>query len=250
MKKQAGCTLLYALIILITAVQGCKKQSDTLVLPQPADYYPLQAGKVFTYRLDSTALNASATVLSQKSYLVKDSFGIAFNDNLGRPSYPVYRFITDTLNATPWSVLFTYYITPTSKDIQVVDDNNLRYIKLVSPVTEGYTWSGNSYIDTKSATSPYIYMDNWVYTYQNVNKPFTTLKGSLDSTVTVLQIDDTSPPGAFDPANYQQRTYSTEVYARNIGLVYKEFLHWTWQNGTQQYESDSYGIKLNLIDVK
>jgi hypothetical protein len=107
---------------------------------------------------------------------------------------------------------------------------------------------GNSYIDTKSAGSPYQYLDGWNYTYQNAGQPFTVLNGVLNNTITVLQQDETSPPGDFDPNNYQQRNYSVEVYAQGIGLVYKEFLHWTWQPTSGGYEPDSYGIKLNLID--
>jgi len=95
-------------------------------------------------------------------------------------------------------------------------------------------------------------MDGWVYTYQNINTPFTTRKGVIDSTLTVAQIDDLSPPGDFDPSAFQQRTYSTETYAKGIGLIYKEFLHWTWQPtpSPSQYQKDSYGIKLNLVEVR
>jgi hypothetical protein len=238
--------------LFIAVLHGCKKETETLYLAKPADYYPLVTGKVFIYRLDSTYLDATATQLLVNSYLVEDSIGTVFNDNAGRPSYPVYRFITDTLNSAPWQALGTYYITETSQTAEVVDDNNLRFIKLKAPLNEGAAWSGNSYIDTRSATSPYQYMDGWNYTCQNVNMPFTTLKGSLDSTVTVLQVDDTSPPGPFDAASYQQRNYSLEVYAKGIGLVYKDFLHWTWQPDPPpaQYQKDSYGFRLNLIDVR
>lgn len=239
-------------ILLTIGITGCKKQTEQLAVTPLSDYTALQPGKVLIYHLDSTLLDASGSQLVNAAYLVKDSTGGQYTDNTGRPSYTIFRFITDTLNANPWQPLLTYYITPTSTAVETVDDNNLRFVSLAQPVQEGFTWNGTTYIDTRSATSNYQYMDGWQFAYQNVNKPYTVLKGAIDSTVTVLQVDDTSPPGPFDPDSYQQRNYSTEVYAKGVGLIYKEFLHWTWQPTPEpaQYQKDSYGIKLNLIAVK
>jgi hypothetical protein len=250
MKKMAYCGCLCMLLTGMAVLQGCKKQFTQLNLQNATAYYPLTAGKVFVYRMDSTHLDVAAMQLLVSSWLVKDSVGKSFKDNTGRMSYPVYRFITDTLSSTPWQAMYTYYATITSTAAEVVDDNNLRFLKLVTPVNEGFSWNGNSYINTQDPG--YLYMMGWNYVYQNVNMPFTTLKGNIDSTVTVLQNDDTSPPGPFDPNAYQERIYSVEVYGKGIGLVYKNFLHWTWQTDPPpaQYDKDSYGIVLNLISVK
>ncbi|HVX51108.1 MAG TPA: hypothetical protein VHB48_13165 [Chitinophagaceae bacterium] len=243
----------FATWLMLLAVAGsCKKQTEQLPLPALADYTALQTGKVLVYRLDSTNIDQSATQLVVTSYLVKDSIASTFTDNAGRLSYTIYRFITDTLSKGPWQPLLTYYVTPGKNTVETVDDKNLRYISLTEPVTDGFSWNGNSYIDTRSATSEYQFMDGWNYTYQNINQPYTTLKGDIDSTITVLQVDDTSPPGEFDPGTYQQRNYSLEVYGKGTGLVYKTFLHWTWQPTPPpaQYQNDSYGIRLNLMDVR
>ena len=240
------------LFICVISLVGCKKETTELDFPKLADYSALQTGRVLIYHLDSTVIDQSDAALVVTSYLIKDSIASTFTDNTGRLSYKVFRFITDTLNKSPWQSLSTYYITPTEQSVETVDDNNLRFISLKEPVEDNFTWNGNSYIDTKSANSNYQYMDGWTYTYQNVNMPFTVLKGTIDSTISVLQVDETSPPGPFDPDVYQQRNYSLEVYAKSIGLIYKEFLHWTWQTDPQpsHYDVDSYGFKLNLIDVR
>ncbi len=242
------CFLCFGFFILFS----CKKETAHLNLPSVNDYYPLQSGRVFIYRLDSTVTPAFGTSLDVHSLLAKDSIADGFSDNLGRPSFRVYRFITDTLAAQPWQYISTYYITPTSQSVEVIDDNNLRFLKLAEPVRNDFSWSGNTYIDTRSAGSPYQYLDGWNYTYQNVNQPYTVIMGTLDSTITVFQRDETSPDAPFDPNNYQQRNYSVEVYAKGVGLIYKEFLHWTWQPTPPpaKYQDDSYGIKLNLIEVK
>lgn len=230
---------------------NCSKQTETLNnLPQLSTYYPLQTGKVFIYRLDSSVIPFSGTELEVRSYHAKDSIADTILDNLGRLSYRVYRFINDTLESGTWQPIATYYITPTANTVEVMDENNLRFVKLAEPLRDDYSWSGNTYIDTKSANTGYQYLDGWNYVYQNVGQPYTVLNGTFDHTATILQQDETSPPGPFDPNNYQQRNYSVEVYADGVGLIYKEFLHWTWQTDPPPagFDSGSYGIKLNLID--
>jgi hypothetical protein len=229
---------------------GCAKQSAEVSLPALNDYYLLETGHVFIYRLDSSLIPLYGSNLQIKSYLAKDSIADTIRDNQERLSYRVYRFVTDTLAIQQWRPIATYYITPADNSIEVVDDNNLRFIKLREPIRNAFNWQGNSYIDTKSAGSLYQYLDGWNYTYQNVSQPYTVIQGTLDNTITILQQDETSPPGPFDPDNYQQRNYSIEVYAQGVGLVYKEFLHWTWQTtpAPAHYDNDSYGIKLSLID--
>jgi hypothetical protein len=240
------------IIIFVSAFFSCKKDQSLSVYTSAKIYYPLQSGRVLFYRLDSTTIPAFGTSLVTISYHLKDSTGISFMDNTGRESWPIYRFITDTLEQKPWQSISTYYVTPTANNIEVVDDNNLRFIKLVSPVSEGINWMGNSYIDTRSATTPFQYLDGWNYTYTAIDSAYTTLAGVIDSTVTVMQRDETSPEGAFDPQFYQQRNYSVEVYAQNTGLIYKNFLHWTWQPTPPpaRYEDGSYGIVLNLLRIK
>lgn len=241
----------YSVIAYIVFFSSCKKQSDS-VYQTAKEYYPVESGKVWFYRLDSTTIPAFGTSLVTRSYHLKDSMGLSFFDNEGRESWPVFRFITDTLEINPWKSISTYYITSTKNNIEVVDDNNLRFIKLVSPVSKGIDWMGNVYIDTRSGTTPYLYLDGWKYVYTAVDSPYITIAGKIDSTVTVMQRDETSPEGPFDPQFYQQRNYGVEVYAHNIGLIYKNFLHWTWQPtpSPARFEDGSYGIELNLLRVK
>jgi hypothetical protein len=48
-------------------------------------------------------------------------------------------------------------------------------------------------------------------------------------------------------------TYSKEVYAKSIGMIFKEFLHETWQpsnvnSAAGYYEANSYGIKMTMLN--
>ena len=142
----------------------------------------------------------------------------------------MYRYLTDTLMKAPFAYSTAYFIVPTDKTIEVTDPNNLHFINLVQPINRLTTWLGNAYIDTKSLTTDLGYMDNWNYTYQNINTPFTVLKGSIDSTITVMGIDETRPDDTLLTRNIlSSAIMPEEVYGKGIGLIYKEFIHWVWQ---------------------
>jgi hypothetical protein len=244
MRYLVACCLVFVL-----AVIGCKKNGN-ITFPPLIDYYPLQVGKTFTYRLDSILPANFGTTLQTKYYLAKDSVESKFFDATGRESYRIWRYTRDTLQTQPWTYKSTYVTTfdNNQKQVEYVD-NNLRFITLHEPIREGFSWNGNSYIETK--TGPFIHMDGWSYTYENVGLPYTVRKGKFDTTISILHIDEVTPPGPFNPSFYQQTNYSVEVYAKGVGLIYKEFLHKTWQvtpNG--HYDDDSYGLKLNLVDYK
>jgi hypothetical protein len=231
---------------------SCKKTESTPFV-SPTVYYPLKTGTSVTYRLDSTLPVPFGSSLYDVYHDMKDSIVSTFNDDAGRLSYLVYRYITDTFQSQPWQYLSTYFITPTSTDIEVVDDNNYRFIKLINPVVEGNSWMGNSYILTDQEYSNVSYLQGWDYTYENVNAPDSVMMGVIGNTVTVLQTDQTFPQGEVfnDTDVYYERDYGIEVYAKNIGLISKDFLHLNW--GTQtpgepySYSDNSYSFKISMI---
>jgi len=248
--RSFGLIALLAMISIVV-LTSCKKEQDGSTFEKAADYFPMEAGKTFFYRLDSVKPVNIDTKLDTFYYLAKDSVIETFQDNLGQTSFKVYRYTTDTLQQHPFQYKNTYYVTHTATGVEVVE-NNLRFIKLASPVTENTRWKGNSYIDTKTANSPYKYYDEWNYQYQHIGLPFTTRKGTFNETVTVFQHQSQVQQGDFDPAYFDQRIYAVEVYAKGVGLIYKRFLFWDWQlnNPGPHFEANSNGLYLNLVDNK
>jgi hypothetical protein len=238
----------------ILAFAACKKKTEELSSPPLSDYFPLQVGKYVIYRLDSTVLLPFGSGFTTRSYRAKDVVDAVFTDNQGRKSYRIYRSITDTNGIAPYRNIATYYATPNGTDWMEYVDNNLRFMKLRWPIRQATQWQGNSlFIDAYGSSSNIVaqYYANWTYQYDSVGMPYTLLGKTYDSTVKVNQRDETIPEGPLTPSTlYQQRNYSVERYAKGIGLIYKDFLHYIWQtnNGQLRFEDESYGLRLRIID--
>ncbi len=248
MKKSFG--VVSVVILLLVGLFSCKKESETLQTFSLTDYFPLHLGKTYLYRLDSTVPASFGSILAVRSYQAMDSIESTFTDNAGRLSYRIFRFTRDTAGLQPWTFAATFFATPTDQTIEYVD-NNLRFLKLHAPVVEGYSWLAHSFIDTRSLNTTVGYLDDWEYEYRTVDSVYNVLNTTYDSTVTVFQHDETTPEGPFDPnLDVQIRTYGLEVYAKGVGLIYKEFLYWNWQRNPPppKYQDASYGVKLQLIN--
>jgi hypothetical protein len=240
-------TLLSSMLFL-----GCSTK-ETLNLTKAEELYPLQNGKTFIYRLDSTVVSNFSKSLSIKSYIAKDSIADSFIDAQGRNAFKIFRYITDTLQTKPWVYTATFFAVYSDNNIEFVDNNNLRTITIASPIKNGTQWYGSKYINAPNTSSDFYFLKDWYFEIKNADEPFTVKKGIINNTYTILQADESDPEGPFNPnLPLSRKAYSIEVYAKNIGLIYKEFLHWEWQNPNNDgsYTNNSYGIKLNLIDYK
>ena len=228
---------------------ACQKESVSFKTEKIKDYYPLKVGKYINYRLDSTVYLNLGTKKEVRSYLIQDKIDAIITDNLGRPSYKIKRTIRSTTDTTKWKDLMSFLVTFDSTRLELVQDNQ-RYLKMVEPISNGFNWKGNSYINTAGIPSMQ-YLADWKYTYENVRRPFTVNGISYTETVTVNQRNDTSG-NANDKKSYFEINYSKEVYSKSIGLIFKDFLHEAWQppNASSPggyYESNSYGVRLTII---
>jgi hypothetical protein len=180
------------------------------------------------------------------SYLAKEVVEDSITDNLGQPSYRVVRYLSDTTGSSGWTPSIAYMVTPYKNSVETVE-NNLRIIKMVSPVQDWVSWLGNIYLDTNSDTSSIAYMDGWNYTYANTGQPFDVLAGTIPVTVTVNEANSvTGSPGN----TLIQTIFSQEVYGKNIGPIYKKFLYTVYQSPNVDYPAGvtlGYGLTFNMV---
>lgn len=238
-----------AAVAAITLLAACSKSSEDLQFPAITDYYPLATGKYITYSLDSTVFTNLGQTKEIHSYQVKLMIDSQITDNLGRKAYRIIRYIRST-PAAAWVPDNTFMAVPADQTIEFVE-NNLRFIKLKEPLRDGFAWKGNKYIDTYSSGSTLKYMDDWDYTYDSLNLSAKIGSLNFDSTVTVHQQDAFygTDPVSVPNSVFAQKDFSAEKYAKGIGLIYRNFLHWEYQHipgGMATYEG--YGVLMKIID--
>jgi len=246
MKKNIPLFLLCSSIFLFSA---CEKETEELSTSTIQDYNPLVVGKYISYKLDSLVYTSFGTSSIVKTYQVKLAVDAAITDNLGRPSYRIIRYRRNTA-AQPWVADNTFMATNTGNGLEFVE-NNLRFLKLRTPMRDFYSWKGNSFLDTYSINSDIKYMDDWDYIYDSVNVPLTIGSFSLDSTLKVDQRDEVIG-NPLDPNSYSEINYGMEKYAKGIGLVYRRFFHSEYQPPTPgqggRIVDGSYGVTMTMID--
>ncbi len=237
-----------SIVVALTTIYSCKKETATYTSDAISDYVNLQTGKYITYRLDSLLFINYGTMDTVISYQAKDVIDSPFTDNLGRPSWRVIRYLSDTAASKAWVPALTYMITPTRETMEVME-NNLRYIKLTLPITNGFSWQGNSYIDTRPINPDLVYLAGWNYTYDSVGDSYSVLAGTIPNTLIVQQMNETDLGGSdtlFSSVNFSQ-----EVYAKGIGMIYKNTVNWIYQPpniGTPVGSTTGFGIRMSMID--
>jgi hypothetical protein len=247
--------VLSLLIVFILAATSCKK-TNHYSGPQLADYFPLQTGHVNIYRMDSLNFYFYGQLDTVTSYLAKDTVEDSFTDGAGNLAWHVTRYLSDTTGSS-WNVYATYVVTPSTQKIELTEDN-LRFIKLAFPMTNGFSWQGNSYLPYEPykdffdfSDDSHLTLSNWNYTYQSVNKPYTVFTHTFDSTITVLQNDDSINSSISDPNSFASRTYWSETYAKHVGLVYRHTEMWDYQpptpDGTQVGYKIGFKLTMQLI---
>ena len=236
----------YLALLLFVLFSACDKQNQLYTTAPISDYFPLQTGKYITYNLDSTVFINFGQKDTVIKYLIKDSIETQITDNLGRPAYRIVRYMRKN-TAQAWTPSNTFMAVSSGGTLEYIEDN-LRFQKLKLPIKDGYNWKGNTYFDTYSLNSNYKFFDDWNYTYDSVGIPLTLGTFQLDNTLKVNQRNETlGQDPKLTSTQFAERNYSIEKYAKNIGLVYKEFLHWDFQ-GSQSSSPGytGYGVKLTM----
>jgi hypothetical protein len=242
-------------LALLMAAIACNDSKETFDVPALSDYYPLQVGKYYIYRLDSTKVKPFNTGLDTFRYQIKDSVQAEFFDAANRKSYRIYRYIRDVNGTQAWRNYGTYYATPTPDGIETNLDNQ-RIIRLKYPILDSVRWKGGAYLSSANFYQSSFYID-WIYRYKDLRQPKTYAGKNYPNTLTVVQFDSTFPPNT-PFRRYFFSTYSKgyDVYAKGIGLVYRDVLDYEYQpriavTGSDTtligFEYNGYGLRYTLI---
>jgi len=244
-----------AAIGFLFSITSCEKKTEVFTTDAIADYLPLTVGKYITYRLDSTVFTNFGRNEELHRYQVKHVVDAQVPDNLGRPSFRILRYLRDSLGTQPWVENGTYFITPLTDQAEVIEDN-LRYIKLHLPFKLNSEWKGNKYLSDDPYASLYTFsndegMNDWDYTLDSFDETRSIGGQTVNDVYTIFQIDDALNAPVTDFRAGGWRTFATEKYAKNIGLVTRDLILWEYQpnsSGTGVGFKTGFGIKMWMID--
>lgn len=214
---------------------GCNEK-ESLITDAITDYLPLQKGKYIIYRVDSLVFTQYGRQTETHSYLVKHLIDTLLQDSQGRPYYRIYKFISDSTGNGNWKSAGTYSIALVGNQLEYTEDN-LRQIKLHSPIRAGFTWKGNTYLTTNPLDPPYNFsndddMQNWNYQYAGAPANFRYRDQAYTQVLTVSQIDTRFNAPVTIPTAYGFRNYAVDRFAKGIGLAYREWECWEYQPNT------------------
>jgi len=242
--------LILPFLLISVGLFSCKSDKEDLSgMSIGKDFYPTQIGKYIVYDYDSVIYDdlqrTSLPFTGQVRYETADTF----RDAGGRLSYviKVERRQNNTDNFVANDVI---YVTPTDAHLEF-SQKNLTFIKLIFPVSNGESWNGNAMIPTNDPDPAYNEFDDdaWNYTYANFDTDYQPGAKLYEHTVTVNQIDDQLNDPAVDSTAYAYKNFSKEVYAYNVGMVYRERVYWEFQPkpGGSGYKK-GYSIIMRAVD--
>lgn len=164
------------------------------------DYAPLTTGHFVIYDVTEQRFSLTATPATS-TYQLKETVGASYTDVTGQPAFRLQRFRRPNAQA-PWQAdsLWTARI---DSRMAVRTENGADFVKLIFPPADGSRWNGNQFNPFSEDT----------YEFRNANRPYSVGTQGFSETVTVVQQNDST---------LVSQDKRIEVYARQVGLIYKE----------------------------
>ncbi len=222
---------------------SCKKATNPLT-DATRNYFPLQFGRYITYAVDSIYYNSAEGTRTETRCQLKYAVTDTFKDKKKRLSYimDVYYRPYEGADWVPSRVIL---ITPTATDMLYTQDGT-QYVKLTFPITEGTTWQGNQFAQVQDTL--FSYLKGWNYVYQKYHQPYFNGFVAFDNTVSVLENDENFNYQNVDSTVYGHRTFAKEVYAWNVGMIYKEWTHYSWGGADTTQNRNGYTVIMRALD--
>jgi len=187
------------LLFIIIGLSACTEKISLAGDDLGQAYFPVKVGNYWIYEVSETkVLNNQYDSIT---YQVKELIDTVFRNQANELTYRVIKSRRAN-SSQSWGNDTLYTINPNALNIQVTRDNK-RSIALVFPVAEGKEWNVNAF----------NIAEEHEYFYQDVNQPLTFQGQSYDRTLKVIQ-------GQPNEVVLDDRF---EVYAYNVGLIYKKF---------------------------
>lgn len=166
-------------------------------------YFPLETGRYWIYDVQEERYTATASPL-QRTYQLKELIGLPYSDVTGQQAYRLIRYkrIDEAQAWQPDSVWSVRLVNNQA----IRSENGKEFVSLLFPISDQSRWNGNQLAG----------LDSDEYIVRNFGEPYRVLAKQFDDTATVVAQDDST---------LVSQNKRIDVYARGVGLVYKERTH-------------------------
>ncbi|HEY8934341.1 MAG TPA: hypothetical protein VIM65_03940 [Cyclobacteriaceae bacterium] len=192
----------FPLGVILVAV-ACDSSNETNYSKTGLNYYPLHVGNSWTYtvselKFDTLIQNISSSY--QEKFEVVDSF-----QNLSGEAEFVIHLSTRNNEDAAWTYSQTWSARVSALNEILVQEENVTYLEILLPVSNGLSWKGNKYNTIESTRT-----NNRIDTY--VIKDFPKAYNTFSHSFKVQESDD---------KNFAYEDVRYSIYAENVGLAYR-----------------------------
>ncbi|MCS7037491.1 MAG: hypothetical protein RMJ33_09340 [Saprospiraceae bacterium] len=181
-------------------------------------YFPLRIGQYAEYRIDSIIFDfgpSGQTVRDTVRLQAREEVVDTFRDETGLLQYRIERYERPS-DTVAWALRRVWAAARTTTQA-IRQEENLRFLRLVFPLTPRMRWDGNRWIDPTQEIEvagerlrPFV---GWSYRADSVDVSAQIGTFRFDSVLVVTEVDYT---------NAIERRLSKAWYARHVGLVRRE----------------------------
>ncbi len=198
-------------LVSILVIFSCT-ETDQVVPDLGLDYFPLHVGNYSIYEVYEATILQS--VKTESSYELKVTVSDSAVDERGEVTYFLLR--EKRVESTDvWEGVDTWSTRVINNQV-IQNEANVSYIKLIFPPSLNLKWDGNQYNNLPGNGELFYDGDDAPYFISEIKKPVSLSTGiESDNSLTVIQNDLTD--------NFTGIDERKEIYAKDIGLVYKEF---------------------------
>ncbi len=210
MRPKFADIIRYGIVMAFLGPFGISCDSDRV--EKSVNYFPLRVGQNWVYDVEETSITRAACT-DNGTTTINYQLLVEVVDSIPADQGFTYRFKRSrrTSATDPWLDFETWTARLIGNRI-VVSEGNISYVKLLAPMTKDLVWNGNLYNNRQELNGK----NEDDYKSTLVNQPYGVESSGLSfgNSVSVVQNDEQS--------NIIYRDSRLEVYADQVGLVYKE----------------------------
>jgi hypothetical protein len=214
-------TCLFSFGISILYLASCTKSQTENLTNIGQNYAPLQIGRTLTYDVDSIIYdpqpNKSVKMDTQR-WQIREVVRDTFRDNTTLLTYRI-EIAQRKHSTSAWQI--AKIVTEAINSEQLLrGEDNLRYIKLPLAFIEKTTWNGHIFNNENTifniADETLLpFSKKWTHRIETLQKDEKIGNKTYEEVLTII--------GQTDPKSLIEKRYVIEKYAKNKGLIYREW---------------------------